>query len=77
MFMESQLSSCCTARGSSKGFSWFSHTKVEAHKSLLLTESLSYVEKKVKLFNRKYLNKRFNSSLDCLLWDLIELENQV
>ena len=37
--MYSQLLRCVTLKGSSTGFSWFSPTKVEPHKSFLLTES--------------------------------------
>ena len=37
--MYSRLSRCCTARGSSTGFSRFSPTKVDARKSFLFNES--------------------------------------
>ena len=46
----SRLSGCFTARGSSAGFSQASPTKVEAHKSFILTES-SLVYKKEHLLD--------------------------
>ena len=47
--MYSPLSRCSTARGSSTGFSLVSLTKVEAHKSILLSPSCSQPPDKPKL----------------------------
>ena len=41
----SQLSRCCTARGSRKGFSRFSPIKVKGHKSFSFTEGFLMFEK--------------------------------